>query len=839
MRCLLLICVPLLAADSELFETKIRPVLAANCYACHSGVVKQPMAGIRLDNREAFLAANLVVAGKPAESRLYRSLTYDHRIKMPPSGKLDSASLEAFARWIEQGALYPESTVQAGGFWAFTPPTKPLKKPLLTSSAKPLDKPALLRRVTYDLTGLPPTPAELQAFLQDSSPDAYARVVDRLLASPHYGERWARHWMDLVRYAETNGHEYDNDKPAPWHYRDYLIRAFNRDLPYNQLVREHIAGDLLPQPRLSDDGSTLESPLATAFYFFGEVLNSSTDPVKTRADEVDNQIDVLGKAFNGLTIACARCHDHKFDPIPTAEYYGLAGIFHSTQLHEVGLDSPARRREIELAGQGGVLTPAASRVAYREGDTPFASFATTFEGWRKEGAAFAEAPVDGAASSLAAGAPEFVGTLTSPEIDMTDQHYLHIRLSGTQVEGKVNENTPLRLSLVCGGYKARHVVPTGMEPKWITLSLVLERKRRCYVELVDHSTTGFLTVDEIVFSDHANPPATTGGQVRQGPLLSLKLPPSQFGMVAGEGVGKDVAVHLRGNHQQLGAIAPRQYLSALAGKTQPAIKNGSGRLELADRLASEANPLTARVMVNRIWKHHFGQGLVKSTDNFGVMGERPQDQALLDALAWQFIDSGWSIKALHRQLVLSELYRSEAVPARRLEAEAVRDALLAVSGRLDPTLYGPSITPHISPFQNGRGRPVSGPLDGEGRRSIYIQIRRNFIPPLFTAFDYPPPASTIGNRGSSAVPSQALILLNNEFVHQQAKVFAESVLARSTAFDSRLEDLYLRAFCRKPDAAEAARIASYLQTGKGRPELDLYTEVAHVLFNSPEFVYVR
>jgi len=826
----------LASADTEFFESKIRPVLAGKCFGCHSSQVKQPMAGLRLDSAEALTASKTIVAGRPDESRLFLSLTYAHTIKMPPSGRLDETVLADFRQWILDGGEFPvaASSQVGNAYWAFAPLRRGEVKLTRPPGSKELDKAMLLRRVTFDLTGLPPTPAELQAFEQDTNDGAFKRVVDRLLASPHYGERWARHWMDLVRYAETNGHEYDNDKLAPWRYRDYLIRAFNQNLPYNQMIFEHLAGDLMDKPRLSPDGATLESPLATAFYYFGEVLNSTTDPVKSRADDVDNQIDVVGKAFSGLTIACARCHDHKFDPIPTAEYYGIAGILHSTEYREVVIDSPQRKQAILDARRGGVLVPAPSKVAYRDRDLTVASF-DTFGAWRTEGAAFGPGPIDGAATSLQAGAPEFTGALTSPTIQMSDQKFMHVRLSGTKVEGRVSENTPLRMTLVCAGYKARHAVAEGPTPKWLTLGLVLERNRRCYVELVDHSREGYLTVDEILFSDHAEPPPTQGGAVRQGPLISVDVPKSEYAVVAADSEGHDIKVHVRGNHLQLGAPAPRQFLSVLAGKQAP-VSSGSGRKELASRMATQ---LAARVLVNRVWKHHFGEGLVKSLDNFGVMGERPRDPLLLDSLASEFVASDWNVKSLHQRIVLSDLYQSDAVKPRRLEAEAVRDAILAASGKLNLKLYGPSVPPFISPFQNGRGRPASGPLDGEGRRSIYIQIRRNFVPPLFTAFDYPPPASTTGVRGTSAVPSQALMLLNNEFVQQQSREFAASLLAASSALNTRVEQAYIRAFSRKPAPAELARIAEFLVAQAGRPELDAFADVVHVLLNSPEFIYVR
>jgi hypothetical protein len=340
-----------------------------------------------------------------------------------------------------------------------------------------------------------------------------------------------------------------------------------------------------------------------------------------------------------------------------------------------------------------------------------------------------------------------------------------------------------------------------------------------------------------VFSDHATPPETQGGEMRQGPLLSVAdLPPSQFGVSAAEGEGRDVRVHVRGNAHQLGDLAARGFLTAVVGREQKPITSGSGRAELAERMTGPGRALLARVIANRLWKHHFGEGLVKSTDNFGVMGEKPRNRELLDGLAGELIASNWSLKQLHRRMVLSDYYQSDAVKPRRLEAEAVRDAVLAVSGRLDPKLFGPSVVPHIGPFQNGRGRPASGPLDGDGRRSIYVQIRRNFVPPLFTAFDYPPPASTVGVRGTSAVPSQALMLLNNEFVHAQSKLLG-SRLAGSV--EERVRLLYLKTFARQPEPDEVARIAGFVAAQQGRAETDVWGDVVHVMWNSPEFVYVR
>ena len=729
-------------------------------------------------------------------------------------------------------------------FWAFQPIARVAGKTIdafildkLAAQgfrpAPPADRRVLLRRVTCDLTGIPPTPEEIAEFLSDQSPNAYAKVVDRLLASPRYGERWGRHWLDLVRYAETNGHEFDDDKLDPWRYRDYIIRAFNQDVPYDQLIREHIAGDLLPTKRLNLDGSELESPLGTSFYWFGEVLNSATDSAKSRADEVDNQIDILGKTFQGLTIACARCHDHKFDPIPTADYYALAGVMHSTEIQESVIDSPARTQQIEALRRQIAPVPVA------------AVSPSQFADWRVSGAAFHNAPRQGVANSFESGSDRFVGTLTSQKFRMP-KLWVHVRIGGTKSDAKLKENGPLRFTLVADGYKAMHLASDGDEtPHWKSMRMTLAIGRMCYFEIVDRTPEGHIIVDKIVFSDSKEPPADEVPAVvlpQRSESLESTIPPSAFAMLASDWESHNVGIHIRGNHKNLGEEVPRRFLQIIAGENQQPINSGSGRMEVANAIANADNPLTARVMVNRIWQHHFGYGIVRSVDNFGKMGERPTHPELLDFLAAEFIGSGWSIKAMHRMMLLSETYQMSSkadpaaakldpenkflqhMPVRRLEAEAVRDSILAISGRLDSTMYGPSVPPHISSYQDGRGKPVSGPLDGNGRRSIYIQVRRNFLTPMFLAFDYPLPISTIGVRGNSTVPSQALIMMNNEFVTGQAGKWAER--------NGGLTRMYEQAFSRPPDAKERAEIADFLKDHS-------WTDVAHVLLNSPEFLYLQ
>lgn len=1132
-RCLQFVCLLLptfvQAADPtveqiEFFEKGIRPLLVEKCYSCHSAKSSMTMGGLRLDIAEGLLKGGdsgpAIFPGAPENSMLIRAVSYkDLQLKMPPTGKLSDDEIQRLTAWVKMGAPDPRKAVaavvpltsgidfeKARSFWAFrgiqqmaVPPVRqtawirsPIDNFVLVQlerkglkPAPPADKHAWLRRVTFDLIGLPPTPQEIEAYVSDASAQAKRRVVERLLASPHYGERWARHWLDLVRFAETNGHEFDNEKLDAWRYRDYVIRAFNQDVPYDQFVKEHIAGDLLPQQRLSADGKHWESPLGTGFYWFGEVLNSATDSVKSRADEVDNQIDVLTKAFLGLTGACSRCHDHKFDPIPTSDYYALAGFLYSTSVSETVVDAPstlkqiaaartriaATNRQIEVllkpalqdhskslsayllaaaevlpekAGKreeavrlisrkrglsGELLSAWIERIedaekrtesifhpyaavlermhgdakksfdtAWREvrqslnpavsnqaavpsraerGDVPFEEFESAgFPNWKVAGAAFETGPVhrvqpnqplrdylgQGVASSFGT-SNRMVGSLTSNKFKLP-KLFVHVLMGGSREELR-GEKARLRFTVVADGHKSLHLLPKG-DPslQWMTLRLTKEIGRQGYFEIVDRSTSGHIVVDRIILSDSPEPPealpvrgellsllgqagvhsleslahayqtlfsGTTKGTVRAevdlkhldwalcptgkledlvgsssletkrhaaselaslqfsresgpsvpskpGPIEALwkkrrsaeeSIPESVFGMIGSDEAPHDVRVHIRGNHKNLGDVAPRRFLQIIAGGKQATVSEGSGRLQLAEWMVRRENPLTARVMVNRIWKHHFGQGIVRSVDNFGKTGDPPTHPELLDFLAQRFIESGWSIKEMHRLMVLSSAYAMSSrqepeteqldpenkllhrMPVQRLEAESIRDSILAVAGSLDPKILGPSVSPHISVYQDGRGKPESGPLDGNGRRSIYIQVRRNFLTPMFIAFDYPLPISAIGRRSVSTVPSQALMLMNNEFVARQAEAWAQRLLQRETAPENLVSKMVLAALGRSASHQEVQETLQFARE-QGRKYAALvdapsetqirqlvWADVAHVLFNSAEFIYVR
>jgi hypothetical protein len=808
----------------------------------------------------------------------------------------------------------------------------------------PADKRTLIRRVTFDLTGLPPTTAEIDAFLADESPNAFAKVVDRLLASPHYGERWGRHWLDLVRYAETAGHEFDFEMPLAYHYRDYIIRAFNLDLPYDQLVREHIAGDLLPNPRRHPEKGFNESIIGSGFFYLGEAVHSPVDIREDEAARIDNQIDVLSKTFQALTVSCARCHDHKFDAITTKDYYALVGYMQSTRYQEAFVDAEekigkyvrelselqarATPSTIDVEELAGKLTDKEKRdishplhpwvvlgSAKSESDfvqlrqklvakmkeaiqkdsrhasesQVFDSFAGShYDNWFVSGHAFGESPAGGVANS-GQFSRKLQGALRSRTFNIShDKIAYRIRGTGATVNLIIDGYQRIKAPIYGGlTFKA-----SGKRFDWHIQDVAPWKGHKAYIEILDHGDEE-AALDEVRFCN-SNPPdapdpaivklvddaATTSPaelalrytaspptelQSRTLPPASLKeykrieleIPPAMRVIAAADGTGVNERVFIRGNYRTPGDEVHRRFLEAIAGSDQPPPREGSGRLALAERVLSSRNPLLPRVMVNRIWQHHFGEGIVRSVDDFGIMGQTPTHPELLDFLAQEFIKSGWSIKAMHRMMLLSSTYQMSSTPSaeaskidpqnkllshmpiRRLEAEAIRDSLLAISGRLDRTMFGPSILPHLTPFMSGRGRPAaSGPLDGNGRRTIYLNVRRNFLSPMLLNFDYPIPATTMGKRAVSNVPAQALTMLNNPFVLQQANLWAKRILAEpNLTTEQRIHNLYLTAFARAPQPDELESALQFIKTHSNPNQA--WPDLCHVLFNVKEFIFVN
>jgi hypothetical protein len=703
------------AAQLEFFENKIRPVLADNCYKCHSTTAEKVRGGLLLDSREATLRGGdtgpAVVPGYPEKSLLIQAVRYaDADLQMPPKKQLGDEQIADLEKWVKMGAPDPRSATAAQKswvdpnvkHWAWQPLTKPTIPTVKNQSwgqspvdnfilakleaqgftPNPIaDKRTLIRRATFDLIGLPPTPDEVESFIADNSPDAFAKVVDRLLASPHYGERWGRHWLDVARYSDTKGmvrrQREDPRSPYAWTYRDYVIKSFNDDKPYNQFIIEQLAADKLPATK-----SNPTNLAALGFLTVGERF------MGMRHDVINDQIDVVTKGFLGLTVSCARCHDHKFDPIPTKDYYSFHGIFASS------------------------LEPTAEPVIQKIPNTP----------------------------------------------DYKDYYQQR-----TELEAKKDD------------IEARaQVARRNRDRDQIRLLQREQRENATQVARLEMTHPGAV-IRAMAVQDAARP--------RNSPVF------------------------IRGEAENRGEVVPRRFLEVLSGPTRAAFTNGSGRLELAHAIVNPSNPLTPRVMINRIWQHHFGAGFVPTPDDFGMMSEPPSHPELLDYLATRFQSEGWSIKKMHRLIMLTSVYQQTSTDnpryaqvdpynrllwranIRRLEFESLRDSLLTIGGSLDRTLYG---------------RPVDLEQNPESpRRTVYGIVDRANLLDAFVNFDFANPDTVNGVRHETSVPQQALFLMNSPVVVEQArKLVGLDEFKNSGSNAQRIEFLYNRIYQRQPAAEE-------------------------------------
>jgi hypothetical protein len=918
--------------DALFFESRVHPVLAAKCYSCH-GADRQ-FSDLRLDSREA-----IVKGGQrgPAADLIRTAIRHEGPLKMPPAGKLTADEVAAIDQWIGNGFPWPNAKPVAekkAPHWAFQPLKVVAPKSIdqfLQTVPKPADKRTLARRAAYVVTGLPPAPEILSKYLEDNSPAAWPNYVDDLLKTPRYGERWARHWLDLVRYAETYGYEWNYEIHGAWRYRDYLIRAFNQDLPYNQFVREHVAGDLLASPRLFQNQN--ESVLATAFYRFGEMGHDNCNQFREiRTDVVDNQIDTLTKAFQGVTVSCARCHDHKFDPIPTEDYYSLYGILNSSRPITATLNTAAKpdlaglkskvREELaslwlrEAAGLSGKQIPFPV-----ESPAPSVSFANGVPpGWSASGLGlevvksgdFALATQGPAAidvifpNGLATNSTtdKWNGTLRSPILPR-DKKFLSFQLSGANAaaqrtvmdncvigeDHKLIESSGMHLERV--PTRNDQPLPTYLELNTLTDNPRLpERPGKFKANPDEKNSRSWFVVTKAWFHNEDDAPKAATGGVRGEAVIPDAIRRWSTGHVTDDDVfvlnwavdngllsnsrnatpalekltaayraaeaelegpavantmtdvdpGSDYPILLSGQALNPGRPAPRHFLSLMPEKLKQVNPKGSGRLEMAEAIASPENPLTARVYVNRVWHHVFGHGIVASTDNFGRLSDPPSNQDLLDYLAAEFMKNGWSTKRLIKELLLTQAFRNEN-QVRRLDAESIRDTLLSVSGRLDETMYGPSIQPHRQEPTDYR-RLFQGPLDGDGRRSIYIKVTRMEGPKFLEIFDFPAPLQTRGNRDITNVPTQALTMLNDPFVQEQALVWARRLVDRKDdTNESRISDMFNSAIGRPatPEEIQAYRdlIRKFATHQVPLRDVSVWQRVALTLLNSKEFLYLR
>ena len=1055
-------------SDLEFFENKIRPIFVEHCYECHSQNGESVEAGFNVDSREAILKGGdtgpALIPGDAAASLLIDAVNYRGFYEMPPSSKLPKEKIAMLEAWVNRGAPFPNhdghQDTQTKEFdlesrrdehWCWTPigspeipdvddnnwPLDPMDRFVLSRLVEhdltpnsDCDRSTWIRRVYFDLVGLPPAPEEIEEFVNDQSEAAYEKVVDGLLESGHFGERWARHWMDLVRYAETCGHEFDYPIEHAYQYRDYLIRAFNDDVPYDDLIREHVAGDLIKNPRKHKNKHFNESVIGTGFWFLGEAVHGPVDVKADEAGRIDNQIDVMCKTFLGLTVACARCHDHKFDAISTKDYYALSGFLQSSR-RQVALLDPghriqSKRDEISrLVKSGNDLVKSsvadlksvdakkwlklineafdnpsesdAELSSQTESSNPFNDLLTDkkiqdakhpmhvlhwlgnelpmfsmqleqlgsewhrrddryknflaasklFEGfdngipdnWFLTGHAFQSfrqslnfSPLGGMVEpggvvSTGQFGSRFQGVMRSPTFELTHDK-IAIRAKGRKsmirliIDGYVMD---VHNALLFNGCKIELVDDQKFTWNLLKADTKNYKGHRAHLEFIDHGE-GFLAIDEIRLLNATDPEPVdrpsllTKKILDQSPqnlddfrnataralselvrakemegqhcdLVSKLIPVSEnstkLKSVASEiselnqktpkptrvlamtdGTPEDEYLFIRGNSNTLGEKVPRQFLTALNTASDADTRfQGSGRLELANRIARLENPLASRVIVNRLWHHLIGQGLVRSVDNFGVLGEKPTHPQLLDYLARGFCDDGWSLKKMIRRIVLSRTYRMSSeineqakqidpennwlhrAHVKRLEGETIRDSMLQVAGRLDSRMFGPGVPVHLTEFMQGRGRPrASGPLDGERRRSIYLQIRRNFLSPMMLAFDTPIPFNTIGKRHQSNVPAQALILMNDPFVIEQSQQWAENIASVQDSTEEKIAHIFKRAFGRKATEQEIRDAVQFLSSQGKAYDLDpesvmqdplVWKDLCHVVFNMKEFIYIK
>ena len=817
----------LTAKQLTFFEKKIRPLLVANCYGCHSAKAKAVKGGLLLDSRAGWVtggeSGTAVVPGKPGESLLIEAVKYDG-LEMPPKQKLTADQVADLVRWVEMGAPDPRQGHTAGlirreinieqgrSFWAFQPPKAP-PLPAVRNGNWPVspidhfilarieaaglapvadaDKATLARRLHFDLIGLPPTPGQLENFLNDQRPGALEDLVDRLLESPHFGERWARHWLDVARFAESTGMERNFTFPHAWRYRDYVIDAFNRDLPFDQFVREQVAGDLI-QAKSPEERNRLK--IATAFLAMGPKSLNERNKALFRMDVVDEQIDVTTRAVMGLTVSCARCHDHKFDPFPTEDYYALAGIFRSTEtLYGTG-GGKGNRQPGKLAS----LEPTTAATAARPQPAT---------------------PKPAAAKKPAAGNARKVKQLTA-QLNQVRKELAAARdkLTAAQKKDKKTMNRALR------SFRTRL--------KAINKKLQL---------------------------------AKNGGAKRKnsGP----RQPTGPVAMGIRESSPADCKVHIRGNVRTLGVSVPRGYLQVVRIEDAAGVNaKQSGRLELAAWLTHSDNPLTARVMANRVWQHLTGRGLVTTPDNFGAMGQRPSHPELLDHLAVQFRENNWSVKSLIRSIVLSRTYRLSSISTaagtaadpdnslfwrmnhRRLDAESIRDAMLAASGQLDHTPRRKSAVAEIGDVNIGRNANVDRRLNELNRhRSVYLPIVRNRLPEMLRLFDFAEPSIIVGRRDVTTVPAQALFLLNSNFVLELSDRMAEQLLASGNDESARVRQAYRLSLSRTPSETEISAamdlvrdtIASLPDGDDDRKQLQAWSGLCQSLLACAEFRYLQ
>ncbi|MCC7085851.1 MAG: PSD1 domain-containing protein [Pirellulales bacterium] len=918
------------SSEAEFFESNIRPLLAAHCKECH-GEKKQEM-GLRVDRREAFFRGGddgpVVVPGNPEKSLLIEAVRHQGGVHMPPNAKLPEAEIAALTRWVQLGVPWPEephndiatepaARNDAKNHWAFQPVQRPelpdvkavdwIKSPidrfilakLEAAGLAPspaADRRTLIRRATFDLIGLPPTPEEIETFVADDRPDAYERLVDRLLESPHYGERWGRYWLDVARYADNKGYAFDEERDYPYAYlyRDWVVQALNDDMPYDQFLLKQLAADRLPR----DDDASLA---ALGFLTLGRrFLNNNHDII-------DDRIDVVFRGLQGLTVTCARCHDHKYDPIPTSDYYSIYGVFDDCEEKAVSLAPPSEEYRTELAKREAahrdyVAQERAKVIAHAKSKTAeflLAVYAQQQGKAAEDGLMFAQPDAE---------LPPAIVARWRTYLEGLAKHAPRVWLFWNELTSAKPEEFPAKLSELLVAADA------NSKANRLLLAEIQTHQPKSLADLAQCYARVLQTVDEqwkraLEAARGQDPPkqlddadAEELRQVYYGSNLPLDLGDADFKLLLPSPAKKESDrlrekvvqwstsenapgqayvledkpnssqhhVFLRGNPAHLGKVVPKRFPGVVAVAGRKTFQNGSGRLEMARVIVSPMNPLTARVIVNRVWMYHFCAPLVNTPSDFGTRSEPPTHPVLLDYLADELVKGGWSLKNLHRELMLSATYRQTSldrdecdavdpnnrllwrINRRRLDWEALRDSIAFVSGGLDLTVGGKPVDLFaqrtrsagfgVKPLKRQKANSAD---DAATRRTLYGFIDRQNLPGVLRTFDFALPDTHSPKRFSTIVPPQALYLMNNAFVVECAADFAKRESIASLRDETnRVQRMYAVAFGRSATEAELSLVRQFLhppasgKTTANQTTLGTWERLAQSMIMTNEFAFV-
>ena len=852
------------AQDFTFFENKIRPVLVEYCYECHAAG-KKIRGGLSLDTKEGLLKGGdsgpAIDPKNPQQSLFLKVLSHSADIKMPPKGKLPGNIIGDLETWIKNGAPDPRTSngpatiannldwKKAREFWSFKPVQKPMVP--IKSEPNPIDaflrntlnnqqlrpnppaSPATLaRRLSLTLTGLPPKMEDVEFLVKTPTEDSYNTLVEKYLGSREYAEKWARHWLDVARYAEDQAHTFAvKPNTEAWRYRDWVITAFENDMPYDRFISYQICADLMPEPERKTNLAAL------GFFGLGAQYYKNSDAARAIADELDDRVDTLSRGFLGLTLSCARCHDHKYDPIPTQDYYSIAGIFHSSKLANTSLATLEEAKRYDEAKKKYSDADHSLQNFLRSAKEPFLlkkceelkEKLLELEGYLQKRKNQPNSPADTSLDAL----NKFLEKVKN------DKKYKFLTDPWNSMVAAKDGAEKNKQAI-----QARDALVSIIRDEKKSFSSKNQDKNKQEILNAFFDEKGLLPLGDS-WKRHLESSAKEELSTLEKNAAQLKdaMGP-EFPIVHAitEANPLDMKVYVRGNPANQGALAPRRFLRVVSGDTPKAFTSGSGRLELARAISDPSNPLTARVMANRIWAWTFGKGIVSTPSNFGFLGEKPSHPELLDWLASHFMESGWSVKTMVRTIVQSKAFKASSetndqdaantylsrFPLRRLDVECWRDSVLAVSGNLEKTAGGPTFNLNDS---------------NSNKRTIYAKISRHDLHSLLRLFDFPDPNITSEKRVETTIPQQQLFMINSPFVQLQSKAFAKSLAALQGGTEDKIRKAYQTAFSRNPEPTELAMALAFLgqaddNSEKGTNRQDRLERFCQAILVSNEFLFM-